>query len=122
MLNPAGGIDLNPRALIRLITVGGIVVTNVLGGGWFWIGFLLALLMVAGMAGASRRPGLSWIGGIGLLLWALVHIQALEPLVGFSLVGMAAIAFMVVWMHAPVRHRRPAESPATLLAPSRRVG
>jgi len=122
MLKPAGGIDLNPRALIRLITVGGIVVTNVLGGGWFWLGFLLALLMVAGMAGASHRPGLSWIGGIGLLLWALVHINALEPLVGFSLVGMAAIAFMVVWMHAPIRRRRPTESPATLLAPSRRVG
>lgn len=104
------------------MTVGGIVVTNVVGGPWFWLGFLLAMLMVAGMAGASRRAGLFWIGGIGLLMWALVHIQALEPLVGLALVGMATIGFLMVWLHGPVRSRQrgaAARIPVTL---SRRVG
>jgi hypothetical protein len=104
------------------VTVGGIVVTNVAGGDWFWLGFVLAVLMVAGMAGAHRRPGLSWIGGMGLLLWALVHIGALEPLVGFALVGMAAIGFLVVWLHGPVRVRHRGSGPSVPVTLSRRVG
>ncbi len=119
---PAGGIVLNPKGLVRLITIGGIVATNVVGGGWFWVGFLLAGLMVAGMAGASRRSGLSWIGGVGLLLWALIQLHSLEPLVGYILVGMAAIGFMTVWMHGPVRARHQPPAPVHLQPPSRQVG
>lgn len=122
MSQPAGGIVLNPKGLIRLITIGGIVATNAVGGGWFWVGFLLAGLMVAGMAGASHRTGLSWIGGVGLLLWALVQVHALESLVGYILVGIAAIGFMTVWMHGPVHARHQSAVPVHLQPPSRRVG
>ncbi len=78
--------------------------------------------MVAGMAGAAHRSGLSWIGGVGLLLWALVAVHALEPLVGLALVGMAAIGFLAVWMHGPVRARHQPRVPIHLEPPSRRVG
>jgi hypothetical protein len=101
-----GGILLNHKGLVRLITLGLIVGAFVIGGTEFWIGLGLALLVVVGVAGGTRRTAAGWSGSLALLMGALVHLGIIQALVGSALAGIGAMGFLLAWTQGPARPRR----------------
>jgi hypothetical protein len=97
------------------------VATFVAGGAWYWVGVALALSVVAGVAGGTKRPAAAWTGGLSLLLSTLVHLGVLEAVVGTALTGLAVIGFLLVWTQGPAKPRRQPEPLGPLLL-KRRVG
>lgn len=93
------------KSFIRLTAVGLIVATSIASGPWFWLGVLVATLVMAGMAGAGGRPALPWMGGLTLLMWILLHVRAINPAIGWTILGVSGAAFVFQWMLGPGRLR-----------------
>jgi hypothetical protein len=96
----------HPKGLVRLLTIGLVVMAFAVGGPWFWPGVGLAFLIVAGVGGGTRRPGAWWTGSFALVMTVLVHLKTLEPLVGMALAGIALIGFLLIWTQGPARAQR----------------
>ncbi|MCL8208847.1 MAG: hypothetical protein K6V97_12370 [Actinomycetia bacterium] len=102
------------RSLVRLLTVGAIVVAQAAGGPWYWLGYILAGLVVWGIATALRRPASGWTGAMALVLWLLLHEGWINPVVGAVLLTLCGGLFTLLWLHGPrTAHRRtvPARPP-----------
>jgi hypothetical protein len=91
--------------MIRLLAVGLILATSIASGVWFWVGVLMAALVMAGMAGASNRPALPWLGAMTLLMWILIHAGAVNDGIGWTILGMSGAGFILLWMQGPGRIR-----------------
>jgi len=113
------------KSLIRLIALGLILATSIASGLWFWLGTLLALLVMLGMAGATRRPALPWVGLLTLLMWVLLHVRAVNPAVGWVVLTLSGSLFVGLWMLGtgrPIRRPRRASPPAAPLRRTPRAG
>jgi hypothetical protein len=95
------------KSMVRLLAVGLIIATSVASGFWFWVGVVIAALVMAGMAGASNRPALPWLGAVTLLMWILIHISAVNAAIGWSILGLSGAGFILLWMRGshPARLR-----------------
>ena len=93
------------KPMIRLLAVGLILATSIASGVWFWVGVVVAALVMAGMAGASNRPALPWLGAMTLLMWILIHLGAVNDGIGWTILGMSGAGFILLWMQGPGRIR-----------------
>jgi len=95
--------------MVRLVAIGLILATSMASGFWFWVGVAITALVMVGMAGASRRPALPWLGAMTLLMWILIHVGAINDVIGWTILALAGAGFIALWMQGPGRPRiRPA--------------
>ncbi|PSR26690.1 MAG: hypothetical protein C7B47_10255 [Sulfobacillus thermosulfidooxidans] len=87
----------NPYGLLRLLIVAVVFALLALGHGLsWWIGFSLLTAVLITLSGNNMRPIGPWLGSIGLIFLAFVHVGIIPFLYGIIPMALLFVSYFAL--------------------------
>ncbi|MCL4493292.1 MAG: hypothetical protein M1294_00565 [Firmicutes bacterium] len=87
---------INPYGLLRLLIVAVIFAFLALGHGTiWWAGFALLTLVLIAVGGGNVRPTGPWLGSIGLIFFAFIHVGIISLEYGAIPMALSFMGYFV---------------------------